>query len=151
MNVIEVVLSDGTSVLHLSPLRVVDMEDTLSPDDISGAKGTQISSNEIGHSIHLGHISVVNVPTGTLSPKISRTERTVRVARVSSGTGGKSLAQEVQDLSTTTSEGVTASGVRGREAVQVTDGTTTRRRRRSTAVLKELSSTPSPVAVVAGI
>jgi len=76
------------------------------------------------------------------------------VARVSSSTGGKSLAQEVQYLSTTPSEGVAASAVRSREAVQVTNSTTattSRRWGRSTTVLKELSSSPSPIAVGAGI
>ena len=151
--VIKMVLSDGTSVLHLSPLRVACGVDTLSPDDVRGAKSAQISSNEISHSVHLRHISVVNVPTSTSSPKISGAERAVRVARVSSSTGGKSLAQKVQYLSTTTSEGVAASGVRGREAVQVTNSTTATSRwwGSSTAVLEELSSSPSPIAVGAGI
>jgi len=77
VNVIKMVLSDGTSVLHLSPLRVAYVEDALSPDDISGAKSSQISSNEISHSVHLRHISVINGITSTSSPKISGAERTV--------------------------------------------------------------------------
>jgi hypothetical protein len=151
VNVIKVVLGDRTSVLHLSPLRVVDVVDSLSPDNISSAKSAQISSNEVGQSIHLRHVSVINGPTSTSSPEISRTKRTVGVARVSSSTGGESLAQKVENLSTTTSEGVAASCVGSRETVQVTDSTTTtttsRRGRRGTAVLKELSSSPSPVTV----
>ena len=150
VNVIEVVLGDRTSVLHLSPLRIVDVVDSLSPDNVSSAKSAQISSNEVGQSIHLRHVSVINSPTSTSSPEISRAKRTVGVARVSSSTGGESLAQKVENLSTTTSEGVAASCVGSRETVQVTDSTTTttsRRRRRGTAVLKELSSSPSPVTV----
>jgi hypothetical protein len=150
VNVIEVVLGDRTSVLHLSPLRVVDVVDSLSPDNVSSAKSAQISSNEVGQSIHLRHVSVINSPTSTSSPEISRAKRTVGVARVSSSTGGESLAQKVENLSTTTSEGVAASCVGSRETVQVTDSTTTttsRRGRRGTAVLKELSSSPSPVTV----
>lgn len=127
------------------------MVDSLSPDNISAAKRTQISSNEVSHGVHLGHVAVINGPTSTSGPKISRAERTVGVAGVSGSTGGESLAQKVEDLSATTSEGVATGGVGSGETVQVTDSTTaaSRRGRRSTTVLEELSSSPSPVAVVA--
>ncbi len=127
------------------------MEDTLSPDNVSSAKSAQIGSNEVSHGVHLRHVSVVNSPTSTLSPEISRAKRTVGVAAVSGSAGTKSLAQKVEDLSTTTSEGEAAGRVGSGEAVQVTNSTTAtgRGRRRGTAVLKELSSSPSPVAVVA--
>lgn len=127
------------------------MEDSLSPDDISAAKRTQVSSNEVCECIHLWHIAIVDSPTSTSSPEISRAERSIRVAGVSGSTGGKSLAQKVKDLSATTSEGEATGGVGSGEAVQVTDSTTatSRRGRSRTTVLEELSSSPSPVAVVA--
>lgn len=126
------------------------MVDSLSPDNIGSAQSAEISCDEVSQSVHLGHVSVINGPTCTSSPEISRAKRTVGVARVGGSTGGESLAQKVEDLSTTTSEGVAASGVGRREAVQVADSTATtasRRGRRDTTILQELSGSPAPVTV----
>jgi len=123
MDVIKVVLSDGTSVSHGSPSSAVTAVNALFPNNVFEAQRTCVRRTIISQRIHGSHVAVVSATGCSSSPQISRVSRSIRVGRIGSGVSTKSALQEVECLSVFASVGVAVGSQSGWETAQVTTTT----------------------------
>jgi len=118
VNMVIVILSEGSSVTHGSPSR--SAVDSLFPDDVLKSQIAEVSSAIFSQLVHGRHVSVVPSTSCSGSPQIGGFGWSVRMGSICCWVCTKSLSQRVKNLSVSSSVGVTISSEGGWETSEIT-------------------------------